>query len=411
MADQVKLSARGRSGVCAVQVTRHGTPIIYEHLRSGCTAVLRVQRSRSTKLCGNAVNRAALAVSSLPPPGSTLNQVLSLPSSAGLTPPLLCPPPDTSQLQLQLDSPLHAPSPYTEQIDSLTERREPASRPASPICMIRTGRRVPCVRGTHTIGVRPSSVQQRVTLPSPRSSSLPHVPDPESDLARAASPTVTRLLAKVVTDPTFESTNASAFDTLLWPVYGLRQAPREWHDTQSTTLAALGFAPSTAGPSLFLRTDPTLSLFYILVYVDDLVFATEALALVKARRTITLTESHMVHRVLQRFGFQFFSPQATPLPIGHSLPSPPSDGSIEPSGKYLELVGFILGADSVSWRSTRSSSVLSSSCEAEIYTGAKAALEFRWLAYLLTDLSEQPRSPLVMYVDNKAMIACVRSTD
>ncbi|CAI7894769.1 unnamed protein product [Closterium sp. NIES-53] len=58
------------------------------------------------------------------------------------------------------------------------------------------------------------------------------------------------------------------------PVYGLRQAPREWHDTLRTTLAALGFAPSTADPSLFLRTDTSLLPFYILVYVDDLVFAT-----------------------------------------------------------------------------------------------------------------------------------------
>ncbi|CAI7772326.1 unnamed protein product [Closterium sp. NIES-53] len=44
--------------------------------------------------------------------------------------------------------------------------------------------------------------------------------------------------------------------------------------TGSTTLAALGFAPSTFDPSLFLRTDTLLPLFYILVYVDDLVFAT-----------------------------------------------------------------------------------------------------------------------------------------
>ncbi|CAI7848383.1 unnamed protein product [Closterium sp. NIES-54] len=111
-------------------------------------------------------------------------------------------------------------------------------------------------------------------------------------------------------------------------VYSLRQAPYEWHDTLRTTLAALGFAPSTANPSLFLRTDTWLPPFYVLVYVDDLVFATadtEALTLVKfelqkrhtctdlgelrsylglqitrdrARRTITLTLSHMVHQVL-----------------------------------------------------------------------------------------------------------------
>ncbi|CAI7865804.1 unnamed protein product, partial [Closterium sp. NIES-53] len=260
------------------------------------------------------------------------------------------------------------------------------------------------------------------------------------------------------------------------PVYGLRQAPREWHDTLKTTLAALGFAPSTADPSLFLRTDATLLSFYFLVHVDDLVFVTsdtEALAHVKselqkrhtctdlgeltsyiglritrdrAQRTITLTQSHMVQQVLQRFGFTYSSPQSTPLPTGHSLSAPPSDESVEPSGPYPELVGclitsgmglvlggwarvvltghadaswvddlatlrssqgytFSLGSGSVSWRSTRSSSVLSSSCEAEIYAGAMAAQELRWLTYLLTDLGEVPSSPLVLYVDNKAMLA------
>ncbi|CAI7831144.1 unnamed protein product [Closterium sp. NIES-53] len=38
---------------------------------------------------------------------------------------------------------------------------------------------------------------------------------------------------------------------------------------------------------------------------------------------------------------------------------------------------FSLGSGSVSWQSTNSSSVLSSNCEAEIYTGAMAAQELR----------------------------------
>ncbi|CAI7871296.1 unnamed protein product, partial [Closterium sp. NIES-54] len=66
---------------------------------------------------------------------------------------------------------------------------------------------------------------------------------------------------------------------------------------------------------------------------------------------------------------------------------------------------FSLGSDFFSWRSTRSSSILSSSCEAEIYAGAMAAQELRWLTYLLTNLGEAPRSPPVLYVDNKAMLA------
>ncbi|CAI7912913.1 unnamed protein product [Closterium sp. NIES-53] len=205
--------------------------------------------------------------------------------------------------------------------------------------------------------------------------------------------------------------------SLCRPVYGLRQAPREWHDALRTTLAALGFAPSTADPSLFLRTDTSL------------------------------VAAAVLHpRVLQRFGFQFSSPQPIPLSTGHSLSAPPSDESVETSGLYPELVGclitsgmglvlggrarvvltghadaswvddsatqrssqgytFSLGSGSVSWQSTRSSSVLSSSCEAEIYAGAMAAQELCWLTYLLTDLGEQPRSPPILYVDNKAMIA------
>ncbi|CAI7851040.1 unnamed protein product [Closterium sp. NIES-53] len=69
------------------------------------------------------------------------------------------------------------------------------------------------------------------------------------------------------------------------PVYGLPQAPREWHDTLRTTLAAVGFTPSTADPSLFLRTDTSLPPFYVLVYVDNLVFAVagiEVVTLVKS---------------------------------------------------------------------------------------------------------------------------------
>ncbi|CAI7789095.1 unnamed protein product [Closterium sp. NIES-54] len=473
-----------------------------------------------------------------------------------------CPPPVQSESQLQLASPLPAPSPYAGPTGGLAEHREPESRPASPVRAARTSRRVPrerppAIPGTHQMALRPSTAPQRVPLPSPPESSLPPLADPESDSLRAASPTVTRLLATVVTDPSFESTAASAlvaelvdfaahcrldyvtslvaesesvcppsvggecalstdvledrqeefqcftaalpqlvstltapegdpdapdiptprsyaeaiegpysshwqsamdaqmaswkstgtyvdevpppganivsgmwifmvkrppgsppvfkaryvargfsqrqgvdyFQTFsltpkmsilrvllhvaaqrdyelhslnfstaflqgslheeIWlrrppgstgsfppgtqwslrrPVYSLRQAPREWHDTLRTTLAALGFAPSTADPSLFLRTDTLLPLFYILVYVDDLVFATgdtAGLAHVKselqkrhtctdlgelrsylglqitrdrARRTITLTQSHMVQQVLQRFDFTYSSP-------------------------------------------------------------------------------------------------------
>ncbi|CAI7773687.1 unnamed protein product [Closterium sp. NIES-53] len=87
--------------------------------------------------------------------GPLLQQVLGTPPSAALTPPLLCPPNDQSQPPLQPASPLPTPSPYTELSSGLTERREPASRPVSPV---RTARRVPRSRpppcpGTHAIAL------------------------------------------------------------------------------------------------------------------------------------------------------------------------------------------------------------------------------------------------------------------
>ncbi|CAI7763941.1 unnamed protein product [Closterium sp. NIES-54] len=109
-------------------------------------------------------------------------------------------------------SPLPAPSPYTEQSSSLTEWREPASGPVSPVCTARRAlrSRPPPVPGTHAMALRPSSVPLRVPLPAPPESSLPEVPGPESDRALAVSPAVSRLLAATDTDPSFESATASA---------------------------------------------------------------------------------------------------------------------------------------------------------------------------------------------------------
>ncbi|CAI7862368.1 unnamed protein product, partial [Closterium sp. NIES-54] len=196
---------------------------------------------------------------------------------------------------------------------------------------------------------------------------------------------------------------------------------------------------SRAVPYVFLGFPPDAPGWQFYHPTSRRVLSSQDVTFDEAQRTITLTQSHMVQQVLQHFGFTYSSPQSTPLPTGLSLPAPPSDESVEPSGPYPELVGclimsgmglvlggrarvvltghvdaswvddlatqrssqgytFSLGSGSVSWRSTRSSSVLSSSCEAEIYAGAMAAQELRWLTYLLTDLGEAPRYPPVLRV-------------
>ncbi|CAI7749037.1 unnamed protein product [Closterium sp. NIES-53] len=156
-----------------------------------------------------------------------------------------------------------------------------------------------------------------------------------------------------------ESFPSSTHCSLRRPVYGLRQAPRKWHDTLRTTLAALGFAPATADPSLFLRTDTSQPPFYILVYVDDLVFATadtEALTLVSLTSGMGLVLGGRGPVVL----------------TGHADASWVDESATQRSSQGYT---FSLGSGSVSWLSTRSSSILRSSCEAEIYAGAMAAQE------------------------------------
>ncbi|CAI5947287.1 unnamed protein product [Closterium sp. NIES-64] len=178
----------------------------------------------------------------------------------GLSPPVEGPPPVQSQSLLEPSSPLPAPSPYTGPTGGLAERREPASRPASPVRAARaSGRssrqRPPPVPGTHRMSLRPSTAPLRAPLPSPPESSLPALADPESDSLRAASPTVTRLLATVVTDPSFESTAASALvaelvdfaarGDLASPSTWLHWDFPSWHPVEPPT-ASLRSPPGTA---------------------------------------------------------------------------------------------------------------------------------------------------------------------
>ncbi|CAI7773802.1 unnamed protein product [Closterium sp. NIES-54] len=340
-----------------------------------------------------------------------LQQVLGVRSSPSLSPPLLCPLPDQSPLLLQQASPLPAPSPYTEQSDGPTERREPASHPVSPV---RTARRVPRsrpppVHGTHAMALRPSSVSLR------------------SYHARAASPTVSRLLATVVTDPSVESTAASA---LVAEMLGFAAA---CYLDYATTLVAESESviPPSEGGECALGTD----------VLEDRQEDFECLAaavpcfasLLLAREgnpdapDIPTLLSY-AEGIMGPYSSQWQAamdaemascPSALRLPVllatahssvyRHSLSAPPLGESVEPSEGTALLVEYV-GHGARAWRTGSScpgvtQTLLGSSCEVGNYAGAMAALELRWLTYLLTDLGEQPRSPPILYVDNKAMIA------
>ncbi|CAI7818031.1 unnamed protein product [Closterium sp. NIES-54] len=349
-----------------------------------------------------------------------LEQVLGLPPSPGPAPPLECP--QLVQLQSQLPpvSPLPAPSPYAGPTGGLAERRARASRPASPARPACTSRRTsrprpPLVPGTHQMTPRPSTALLRVPLPSPPTSSLPVLADPESDSLRPASPTVARFLATVVTDPSFESTAASALVAELVDLAAhcrLDYAASLVAKSASVCPPSVGALPSDESVE---PSGPYPELVGCLMYLmtctrPDLAYPLSILARYVAPGRHRPEHMAAAKRVLRYLcstsGLGLVLGGRRPVVLtGHADASWADDQTTQRSSQGYT---FSLGSGSVSWRSTRSSSVLSSSCEAEIYAGAMAAQELRWLTYLLTDLGEQPCSPPVLYVDNKAMLALCR---
>ncbi|CAI7835421.1 unnamed protein product [Closterium sp. NIES-53] len=271
-------------------------------------------------------------------------------------------------------------------------------------------------------------------------------------VARYSSPT-TAALSRLMLPYLFP--DLAAFSTVADLVANLRTSDARYRAALPTE-----FLPTNSPPMY-------ITLYYLVTRLPDSLSSVRDhfLSLCPTELTVDVLEERLaaaeksILAVLQRFGFTYSSPQSTPLPTGHSLSAPPSDESVEPSGPYPELVGYLmylmtctrpdlayplsllaryvapgrhrkvhwdaakkvlcylcctsgmglvlggrarviltghadaswvdnlatqqssqgytfsLGSGSVSWRSTRSSSVLSSSCEAEIYAGAMAAQE------------------------------------
>ncbi|CAI7854165.1 unnamed protein product, partial [Closterium sp. NIES-54] len=218
-------------------------------------------------------------------------------------------------------SPLLAPSPYTEQSGGLTERCEPASRPVLPV---RTARRVPRSRpppvpGTHAMALRPSSVPLRVPLPPPPESSLPEVPDPESDRARATSPTVARLLAAAVSDPSFQSAATSA---LVAELLDFAAACRLDYATALVAESASASPPSVGGECA-LGTN-----------------------ILQERQE----DSECLAAAVPRFASMLLAPEGDP--DAPDIPTPRSYAEAI-TGPYSSLWPTAMDAEMASWKSTR----------------------------------------------------------
>ncbi|CAI7922743.1 unnamed protein product [Closterium sp. NIES-54] len=244
------------------------------------------------------------------------------------------------------------------------------------------------------MALRPSSVPLRFPLMSPPASSLPDDSDPESDLSTASSALVAEIVdfaaacrldhaASLVAESKFDcppsiggecalgtdvlEDRQEDFECLAVVVTHLTAMDVEMASWKSTGINVDAVPPPRANivddmwifrvkrppgsPPIFkaryvaqgFSQRQGVDFFQILLpYPEDHSSGAAARRRSIAQHTITLTQSHMVHQVLQRFSFRFSAPQSTPLPTGHSLSAPLSDESVKPSGPYPELEGCLI---------------------------------------------------------------------
>ncbi|CAI7742546.1 unnamed protein product [Closterium sp. NIES-54] len=172
--------------------------------------------------------------------------------------------------------------------------------------------------GTHGMALRPSSVPQHAVLLEPPVSSLPHVSDPESDLAHTASPTVTRLLATVVTHPDLECTATFALVTKL-----VDFAARSRRDHVASLVTEFeSDCPPSVGDELALGSD----------VLEDRQFELECLA-----------------DALPRFASMLLCPKGDPDAL--DIPTPRSYAEVI-AGEYSSQWHTAMDAEMVSWKST-----------------------------------------------------------
>ncbi|CAI7746648.1 unnamed protein product [Closterium sp. NIES-53] len=342
-----------------------------------------------------------------------LQQVLGTPTSTGLTPPLMCLPPDRSQPPLQPACPLPAPSPYTEQSGGLTEHCEPASRPVLPV---RTARHVPRSRpppvpGTHAMALilplfhcvflylllliplflRPLTLNYATALVAVSASASPPSVGGECALG-------TNVLEDRQED--FECLAAAVprFASLLLAPEGDPDAP-DIPTPRSYTEAIMGSYSSQWHPGSFCQrqgvdyfqtfspTQKRTTLRVLLLVAAQRDYELHSLEFSTAFLQVSLHEEIWLRRPP---GFTGSFPAGTQWSLRR-----PVNGLRQAAHEWHNTLRTTLAALGFA-PSTADPSL--SSCEAEIYARAMAAQELRWLTYLLTDLGEQPRAPPVLSV-------------
>ncbi|GAU41761.1 hypothetical protein TSUD_13620 [Trifolium subterraneum] len=150
-------------------------------------------------------------------------------------------------------------------------------------------------------------------------------------------------------------------------IYGLRQAPRAWHDALKTFITSHGFKTSKSDPSLFIYASGPI-IAYFLVYVDDLLLTGNdaqflskfiqsisnrfslknmgtphyflGIELIPTKNGLFLSQHKFIREILEKFDMDGAKPAPTPLSLTATLTL--HDGtSATDSTYYRQIIGAL----------------------------------------------------------------------
>nr|KAJ0190715.1 hypothetical protein LSAT_V11C800406370 [Lactuca sativa] len=238
---------------------------------------------------------------------------------------------------------------------------------------------------------------------------------------------------------------------LVKSLYGLKKAPKQWHERFDTTVTAFGFQHNSADRCIYFKHTSDY-IVVICLYVDDMLIIgthlegiletkkylssnfkmkdlgeVDTILGIKVKRTggqISLSQSHYIEKIMTKF--QHLNIKEFNTPFDSSVKLKVNFGRAVAQLEYASVVGsmmyathctrpdiafvvYTLAGGAISWASKKHTCIAHSMMEAELIALAAAGKEAEWIRDLLMDIRLwdilMPSIP--MYCDSEATLSKV----
>jgi hypothetical protein len=155
-------------------------------------------------------------------------------------------------------------------------------------------------------------------------------------------------------------------------LYGIKQAPRQWHEVFEKTLMPLGLTPTQADPCVYTHTDPRdpSKRCYLALYVDDCyVFYNDevyynnllkqlqqiykmtdlgqlrwflGIELTPTPNGCILNQSQLIDKMVEQLGLQAANPAPTPTVVGQTMSKEVKEEDRKTDFNYPQFVGQLI---------------------------------------------------------------------